>query len=225
MSRQSVFNVAAGCILLLGGASPGARAQPVDGNGLQALLRQQIEALKARGAELETRITDLQAASEQRTKQMVELTDKLNEALSQMQAMRVQRNEIAAELAQAKEVLRSHGIAFPPDPKDSANARRLKGRVTKAGMQGGLVEISLGEDDGVRKFDVFDVFHVADRRAQFSGTITVLKTERGRSVCHIVPGLRAVIQEGDVVYSRPSDKPKQQKQPSPAKQAETTAKP
>jgi uncharacterized coiled-coil protein SlyX len=225
MSRQSVLKLAAGCVLLVAAGSSGARAQPVF--DMQTLLRQQIEALKARGVELEARIADLKSASDHQTKQMVELTDKLNETVSQLHAMRVERDRLAAELAQAKKLLRTHGIPFPPTRKDAAKAREVEGPTTKSGMQGDLVvrarqaeeprqekqpplgmvlkpledgrfTITVDDLDGLRVGQKYDVFRSGRSPTRYIGRVSVVEVTAGAVICKSDPKrLLADIQEGD----------------------------
>jgi hypothetical protein len=62
--------------------------------------------------------------------------------------------------------------------------------------QNGLVEISLGRDDGIREGHQLDVY----RGGQYLGRIEIRRTQDDKSVGQILPGFRkGFIQQGDDV--------------------------
>lgn len=97
-------------------------------------------------------------------------------------------------------VLQLFGLNSDPDYYKVA---AVQGLVT-AVRANGLVEISVGADDGVRKGGVLRVIR-ADR-SMYLGQIEVLETHPDRAVCRIVRGTQqGVIQPGDKVGSELSD--------------------
>jgi myosin heavy subunit len=139
---------------------------------------------------------------------------KRDEISSRLTTANVQLVQSEAELARLKEklvqvgkqytdalaVLQLFGLNSDPDYYKVAS---VQGLVT-AVRANGLVEISVGADDGVRKGGVLRVIR-ADG-SMYLGQIEVLETQPDRAVCRIVPGAQqGAIQPGDKVRSDLSD--------------------
>ncbi len=77
-------------------------------------------------------------------------------------------------------------------------APKVDGVVTKVGIKG-LLEISIGEDDGIQVGYTLDVF----RDNSYLGKVTVLKTAPDQSVVKIIPKFKqGPIKEGDRVATK-----------------------
>jgi molybdopterin converting factor small subunit len=66
----------------------------------------------------------------------------------------------------------------------------------------GIVEISLGEDDGLEKGHRLDVFRKEGERLSYVARIEVVRTVPGRSACKVIPDFEhRKVQKGDVALS------------------------
>jgi len=108
--------------------------------------------------------------------------------------------QVSQQYTDALAVLQLFGLNSDPNYYKVAT---VQGLVT-AVRANGLVEISIGADDGVRKGGQLRVIR-ADG-TMYLGQIEVLETEPDRAVCRIVPGTQqGAIQPGDKVRSDLSD--------------------
>ena len=103
-------------------------------------------------------------------------------------------------MADLKAVIRLQGLK--EDPRYYTQAPIVDGKVT-ATPGGGLVEISLGEDDGLRKGQRLKVIRRGTGAATYVGEVEVLKTDPDRAVCKADPRtLKSNVQTNDYVTSR-----------------------
>ncbi len=130
------------------------------------------------------------------------LTDQVNEKTVLLETLSKKIRDLTdaltlsdAKLLNAQNSLASAGIKENPNggvPND------LKGEVLAVGNNG-LVEISLGRDDGIRQGDQLDIH----RGGQYLGRVEIKRTDDDKSVGQIVPGFRkGAIQQGDKVSSK-----------------------
>ena len=75
--------------------------------------------------------------------------------------------------------------------------------VVSATTGDGLVEITIGEDDGLLKGHSLQVYRIAGGVSTYLGRITVVRTSPDKSVCKVDPNYRkGTIQRGDRVASK-----------------------
>jgi hypothetical protein len=164
-----------------------------------ALSATQANATKYR-KELDTQRTDLADARKDRDehfKKVVELNDQLNQAVNEKELLRKRMNDLAKDLAKAEACLRHHGID-PNVDYASKSPPTVDGIVKFVGGDG-IIEISLGSDQGVRKGHQLEVY----RKGAYVGRIEVLRTEPNKSACKIDPRYQnANVMEGDRVASK-----------------------
>jgi len=132
---------------------------------------------------------------------LVQRTDELHQAANELRALKDRAVTLAADLAKAKEVLTKFDLKAEPELY-SEQAPPVEGMVM-AVPGNGLVEISIGADDGLIKGHRLDVFRLGNGENKYLGRIEVIRTEPERAVCQIVPEYqRGPIQEGDRVASK-----------------------
>ena len=181
-------------------------------NGMQAANTEMSQALAATQKEL-GRVTDENAAvkiqlntvmDERNTNQrrVASLTDEVNEKKVLLTTLESKIRDLAdsgtlaeARLANALSSLASNGILENPDDAPPVD---LQGVVLAVG-QAGLIEISLGSDDGIMEGHRMEVY----RGGQYLGRIQIQRTKSHKAIGVILPGFnRGAIQQGDNVSSR-----------------------
>ncbi len=181
-------------------------------NGMQATNTEMSQALAATQKEL-GRLTDENEAvktqlntvmDERNTNQrrVASLTDEVNEKKVLLATLQSKIKDLAdsgtlaeARLANALSSWAANGIQENPDDAPPSD---LKGVVLAVG-QNGLVEISLGSDDGIMEGHHMDVY----RSGQYLGRIQIKRTNPHKAIGMMLPNFsRGAIQQGDNVSSR-----------------------
>ncbi len=168
---------------------------------------QTLEKLATHNKKLSEDTSDLWQKWMDALKQRDEIADRLTKATVQLQQAEGELARLKDKLVQvtkqytdALAVLQLFGLNSDPDYYKVA---AVQGLVT-AVRANGLVEISIGSDDGLRKGGILRVIR-ADG-SMYLGQIKVLETQPDRAVCRIVPGSQqGAIQPGDKVRSDLSD--------------------
>jgi len=128
--------------------------------------------------------------------EVVKLTDQLNQALSQEQILRETNLQATNQIAQQKKVMDAHGLTITSlvdhiaPPVDG---------VVLAVSTNDLVEISIGNDDGLKIGHSLDIY----RGNTYLGKIVIKKTGPDRSVGQLQKELqRGQIKQGDHVTTK-----------------------
>jgi hypothetical protein len=133
-------------------------------------------------------------------KEVVKLTDDMNQMVNEMTELKNRNTTLSADLAKAKEVLRHFDMTENTDI--SGTPPRVEGLVT-AVLGGGMLEISIGSDSGVQKTHKLDIYRVGSAGNKYVGRVEVLKTAPDKSVCKIIPSFQqSEVQKGDRVASK-----------------------
>jgi hypothetical protein len=145
--------------------------------------------------QLRTLITTTRADRDSQFTKVVELTDGVAQLQGELQALTERREQLLGQVTMMKSQLDILGIN-PETPLDLAP--EVKGEILVVGKSG-LVEISLGSDDGLREGLELDV----TRGSQYLGRIRVRTTESDKAVCEVLESYRkGAIQPGDKVDSK-----------------------
>ena len=159
----------------------GADGQPVKG------LRQEIEEVRKEREELFAKV--------------VELTDKLHQAVNNGNALEKRNLELAKVHAGAMQVLRLHGLTAIPGDYDGVTPP-VEG-IVLASRPGGLLEINIGEDDGLKKGHTLEVNRGPSGAPMYLGRIEVTQVAPDKSVAKVLPQFQqGTIQVGDIVRSQ-----------------------
>jgi predicted phage tail protein len=160
----------------------------------QALLtqgeRQAVEAAKANQAMLDAKLSEIDtlraeikqayADRDAHFKEVVAKTDELNKLLGEKERLAASHSVLAEQVAKAKLVLDSRGL----DINEPVNGPpKVDGIVLKS-SRSGLVEISLGSDEGLRKGHQLVVYR---NGGKYVGKIEVIETRADRSVAKVMP--------------------------------------
>jgi seryl-tRNA synthetase len=163
--------------------------------------QQTLAALRTEVDGLRTDIRQARADKDQHLKEVVRLTDELHQAANELVRLKEVNASVSQQYARALEVLRKFGLK--PEPELYADQPPMLDGIVLAVQAGGLVEISLGEDDGLVKGHRMEVFRVTGGRNVYVGRIEVLRTAPDKAVCRVIPELmQSHVQQGDRVATR-----------------------
>jgi SMC interacting uncharacterized protein involved in chromosome segregation len=158
--------------------------------------QQNLKKLTTEVDTLRTQIRTAQEARDQHFKQVVDLTDRVHQSQGEIDRLKERRTQLAREIADSRKVLTAHGLS--KDTPVDGIPPQVQGKVLAVNRDN-LIEVSLGEDDGLRSGHTLEVF----RGDKYLGRIEVINTTPDRAVGKILAGFRkGAIQKGDDVATR-----------------------
>ena len=170
-----------------------ARATLAEAHKTLADMRQAIDGLRAE-------ITKEQLEKDNAFGRSVELTDQLHDQALELKTLQDRNNDLAEDYGDAVAVLRKHDLKPIPELY-AAEATKVDGLVM-AVSNTGLIEVSIGEDDGLLAGHTLEVYRIGDR-GTYLGKVSVTKLEPNKAACKILPEFRkGTIQKGDRVASK-----------------------
>ncbi|HEX3657391.1 MAG TPA: hypothetical protein VHV55_16495 [Pirellulales bacterium] len=131
--------------------------------------------------DLRNDVVTAHAKRDEKFNEYVALQDKYNVAEAELSKAKEMSARLAEQAAQSKVVLDLHGLS-PHTPVGNMPPK-VDGIVLATGTNG-LVEISLGADDGLHPGNMLEV----SRGANYLGRVEVLRTAPDKSVAKVVPG-------------------------------------
>lgn len=150
--------------------------------------------LLGESTELRATIRKVEKDFDEKADQLVQKTDDLLQKTSEVRRLDDKLADVTAQFVKAKDVLRMFGLV--PDPNYYL-VPAFNGLVL-AVRGDGLIEISVGSDDGVRKGAKVRVIR-ADG-SMYLGQVEVLETKDNRAVCRVIQGTQlGAIKQGDRV--------------------------
>ncbi len=156
--------------------------------------QQTLARLRTEVDTLRTEVREAQSEKDQAFTRVVELTDSLNQAESALAKTQLRRDQLEEQNEKLKDVLARNEI----DPDADTTPPRVDGIVLASGRDG-LIEISIGEDDGLRPGHQLEVF----RQDTYLGRIEVVQVAPDKSVAKIIPEFRkGSIRRSDRVATR-----------------------
>lgn len=168
--------------------------------GAMKAAQTEAETLRAENVGLRAEIRTTEADRDAQFKEVVRLTDEIHQVVSEVKRLRAREKDLAVQYSEALEVLRFFGKT--PVPTNYPGPPDVDGLVL-ATPGGGLVEISIGADDGLLKGHLLQIVRSGGGQGTYVGKVEVLKTDPDKSVCKVDPKyLKSPVQRGDRVYSR-----------------------
>jgi hypothetical protein len=130
-----------------------------------------------------------------------DLTDELHNLVVKFKTAKEREMTLAADNAKVNAVLKRLGVDKNID--ETATPPVLKGQI-QAVRSGGLVEITLGSDDGLLKGHKLQVVRAGGgSKPAYLGSIVVIETTPERAVCRTEPKLQqGEFKNGDVVTTK-----------------------
>jgi hypothetical protein len=155
-----------------------------------------VIAIKDEVVGLRDRITTVALDRDSQFTRVVALTDQVHGARTVRARLEERRDQLSGDLAKAREVMQRKGID-PNEPPENTPPK-VDGQVT-AVSSSGLVEISIGSDDGIREGHQLEVFS----GSSYLGRIKIRRTAPDRAVGEVIPEYRkGEIKKGDRVATR-----------------------
>ena len=168
---------------------------------LTTQLKTATDSLDKKTAELDgyrNQIRGVQQEIENKFKQIVDLTEKVNQTTGDLARQNERNKQLAEDIAKAKLLLSKFGVTIEtpinltPMPVDGVV-------LAVSGAQSNLLEISLGSDDSIRVGHTIEVY----REGKYLGRAQITMTTPDRAVAAIDSKLRTgPIQKGDRVTTR-----------------------
>ncbi len=147
-------------------------------------------------------IVEAQQDRDKYFKDLVQKDDELNQAKNDFEQLRKRNEDLAKDLAKYKELALIIGAPSPDSDYKSKVPPQVNGVVT-ATPGNGLVEISLGSDQGLRKGHRLEVYRIGGGQSTYVGKVEVVRTAATTSVCKIDPKYQnSNIMVGDRVATR-----------------------
>lgn len=133
-------------------------------------------------------------------KTVVERTDELQQQALTVKSLNARYKTLVDDLTRAKSVLQRFNL----DPnRDYSDVPPDVDGVVLASLGNGVIEVSIGADDGLRKGHVLEVFRQAEGVNKYLGRVEVIQAAPEKAVCKTVPGMqKGTIQVNDRVASK-----------------------
>jgi len=150
---------------------------------------------------LREQITKNQQERDAAFKTSVETTDVFNQTKMLLDSVLKRNKQLADDTANLKAVLRKFNLK--EDPAAYAGmAYKVEG-IVLATRAGGMIEISIGQDDGLLKGHKLEVYRIGEGVSKYLGQVEVIEVAPEKAVCKTVPGMqKATIQVNDRVASK-----------------------
>lgn len=159
------------------------------------------EALRKEVEGLRDEVRNIQKDRDEQFKRVVDLTDQLHQTVNQLKSADARSKQLAADYANALAVLRK--FELKPDPKVYEGTPPKVDGAVLAVTNAGLLEVSIGSDDGLIEGHKLEVYRFAQGVSTYLGRIEVTKVQPDKSVCKILPEFqKGQIQVGDSVASK-----------------------
>jgi len=161
-------------------------------------IQKTTEDLRAARVEVEglvKQVADQQAKVDAQVNRSAELSAQLAESKSFLTIAEERKTQLERQLVNARLLLQQSGLDIDSLPKDRVPT--LDGQVVA--VASGLIEVSLGSDDGLQVDHVLEVF----RGGQYVGRAVVTSVKPDRAVARIMKDYaRGIVQQGDRVTTR-----------------------
>lgn len=155
--------------------------------------RQELEVLRANLLKIDQEVAA-------HFKEIQRKTDELNQAVNDKELLRRRTTELLKDLTRARDALRINNIDEQADP--GKTTPKVDGIVTSV-AGAGLIEISIGSDDGLRKGHTLEVYRTSGGQSTYVGRVEVVSVEPSKAVCKIDPKFQnSNVQVNDRVRSK-----------------------
>jgi hypothetical protein len=145
-------------------------------------------------------IREAQQDRDKHFKELMRLTDELNQAANEKDKLKNRTDELAKDLAKADQLLRKFGL---DKNKDYSDVPPIVEGVVTATPGAGLIEISIGADQGLIKGHRLEIYRTSGGQSTYVGRIEVVSTAPDRAVCKIDPKFQnSNVMVGDRVASK-----------------------
>lgn len=156
--------------------------------------QQTLAAMRTEVEKLRTDIHTSQTERDEKFKEVVKLTDDFNQAQNELKRLKAQGAVLADQIAHQRTIANRMGVNLNAAPETVVV--KADGIVEASNQKDGLVEISLGSDDGIKRGTLLNV----KRGARYIGRIEVVEPAPEKSVARVLKEFRkAQIERNDIV--------------------------
>lgn len=200
--------------ILLAAFSWAAAAQAEDKEKEPAALKAEIEQLRRERDTLEAQVQTLQGKLEEARAAVISAkiqSDTFERRCRQLQdELKLIKAEKPAGIAPVSQKQESPVQAIaPPGSKPNAKETRARGKVSGVGGGGGLAQISIGSDSGIKEGQTMEVFRLGTTNGKdkvnpiYLGTLKLIRVDPQAALGQFkaVPGLDRRVKIGDEVAS------------------------
>jgi predicted nucleic acid-binding Zn-ribbon protein len=170
-----------------------------DATNTMGMTQETLKKLREQMAVLQEQTDTARLERDNMFKEVVKLTDDVAQATGELSRLDQTNKKLAADNAAFSLALQDANIQL-----DRTGPPRVEG-IILASRASGLVEISLGYDDGLEKGHALDVYRQGPSQAEnkYLGKIEVVETQADRAVARVLPNFRkGTIQKEDRVSTR-----------------------
>jgi outer membrane murein-binding lipoprotein Lpp len=133
-------------------------------------------------------------------KRSVALADSVHQLETEQQRLEARFADLTVDANRMRDLLRANQM--DPTAAPDGVLPTVKGLVM-AIPRSGLMEISIGSDDGLQKGHSLEVYRIGEGVSKYLGRVEVVRTSPDKAVCQILPEYRkGLIREGDRVASK-----------------------
>lgn len=159
-----------------------------------------LDALRGEVERLRQEIATARQDRQEYFTKLVNATDQMHQMVNEMNALKSRSVTLADSHRRMVEGMRKLGL--DPDRDYASAPPKVEGLVT-AVRDGELVELSIGEDDGLREGHTLEVYRTANGSSTYLGRVQVTKSEADKAVARVLPGFqKGAIQRGDNVATQ-----------------------
>jgi uncharacterized protein YlxW (UPF0749 family) len=115
---------------------------------------------------------------------MVQRIDELHQVAGELNRLKSRAVQLGEQIARMKTVLAANDLS---EFEDVSGVPPSIDGVVKAVRQDGLIEISVGSDEGLQRGHRLEVFRHAPDHSRYLGAIRVIRTDPDKSVAQIIP--------------------------------------
>ncbi|MCR4415684.1 MAG: hypothetical protein NUV77_25000 [Thermoguttaceae bacterium] len=167
-----------------------------------ATLSDRAKGLQAEVAALRDDVRKAEQDRDAKFSEVVKKTDELHGLANTLASLNRAKTTLTDELTRAMQVLNKFGLKPAPELYAGQPPHPVFGKVL-ANPGTGLIEISLGSDDGLAKGHRLEVYRISANESTYLGRVEIVSAVPERSVAKIIPEFqKGVIQKGDDVASQ-----------------------
>ncbi|MGQ9576117.1 MAG: hypothetical protein ACUVUC_12440 [Thermoguttaceae bacterium] len=151
---------------------------------------------------LRQQVLDEQQKRDAEFQKSVALQDQADQLASFLSTLRARIFTLSQDLQKYRDILNLLKLPHEPEAYAGTPPAEVAGRVTDV-TPSGLVEVNIGEDDGLRAGHQLHVYRLTPSTTSYLGRIEVIRTQPERAVCKVLRDFqKGPIQRDDRVTSK-----------------------
>ncbi len=178
----------------------GIRKQAEEASAAMAATHTTLKSFRGEVQQRRDAISEAQKQRDKSFKRAVALADEVHQLETEQGRLESRFADLTTDAQRMRDLLRANEMDPTASPDEALPT--VKGLVM-AIPRSGLMEVSIGADDGVRKGHRLEVYRIGEGVSKYLGRVEVVRTSPDKAVCQILPEYRkGLIREGDRVASK-----------------------